>query len=227
MRTPPLSDTGIYEQIVEAILAHRLPPGMRLTEEKLGQAFGVSRTRIRQVLVRLASERLVTLIPNRGASVASPTMTEAREVFDARRLVEVPLLDAYMQRARSEDHSALASLIDQERAAHAAGERRSAIRLSGQFHLEMAGRAGNATLEKILRELVSRTSLILMAFSPQGAYGCGCTEHHSLLTAMTSGDGATARRLMRRHLSHIENVLDFTPASEMESDFGVLLGLHA
>ena len=62
------TENEIYEPMVAAILDHRLPPGMKLIEDRLATAFGVSRTRIRPVLVRLANEEVVTLKPNRGAT---------------------------------------------------------------------------------------------------------------------------------------------------------------
>lgn len=75
--TSQLSDNDMYERMVSAILDHRLPPGTKLVEDKLAAAFGVSRTRVRPVLVRLANEQVVTLTPNRGASIAQPTPQEA------------------------------------------------------------------------------------------------------------------------------------------------------
>ena len=83
-----LTENEIYERMVATILDHRLPPGTKLIEEKLASAFGVSRTRVRPVLVRLANEQVVTLTPNRGAMVAQPTEAEAREVFEVRRLIK-------------------------------------------------------------------------------------------------------------------------------------------
>ena len=68
-----LTENEIYERMVETILNHRLPPGTKLIEDRLATAFGVSRTRIRPVLVRLANEQIVTLTMNRGATVAQPT----------------------------------------------------------------------------------------------------------------------------------------------------------
>ncbi|MFN2331682.1 MAG: GntR family transcriptional regulator, partial [Halomonas sp.] len=67
----------IAERITDAVMEHRLPPGIKLVEEKLASAFGVSRTKIRQALTLLAQEGLVTLHPNRGAFVKRPTAAEA------------------------------------------------------------------------------------------------------------------------------------------------------
>src|ERR1700712_3347789 len=82
------SDLAIYQRIAAAIFEQRLPPGTKLTEDKLGGIFGVSRTIVRNALLRLAHERIVEVRPNRSAVVASPTREEAQHVFEARRIVE-------------------------------------------------------------------------------------------------------------------------------------------
>ncbi|EPN68539.1 GntR family transcriptional regulator, partial [Pseudomonas syringae pv. actinidiae ICMP 19101] len=77
-------DDIVYEHIFDAILEQRLAPGTKLSEEALGEIFGVSRTIIRRALSRLGHEGVVLLRPNRGAVVASPSVEEARQVFFAR-----------------------------------------------------------------------------------------------------------------------------------------------
>jgi len=74
----------IYARLQKAVQEHRLTPGTRLVEERLGEFAGVSRTKIREVLSRLAHEGLVTLVPNRGAFIASPSVAQARDVFVTR-----------------------------------------------------------------------------------------------------------------------------------------------
>src|SRR5215216_1345657 len=130
-----LSDNDMYERMVSAILDHRLPPGTKLVEDKLAAAFGVSRTRVRPVLVRLANEQVVTLIPNRGATIAQPSEQEAREVFEARLLIEPRLVELFIAKAGKADIKRLQTCIEDEEAARVAGDMRRAIRLSGDFHL--------------------------------------------------------------------------------------------
>jgi DNA-binding GntR family transcriptional regulator len=220
---PALSDSDIYERIVSAILDHRLQPGTKLVEDKLGTAFGVSRTRIRPVLVRLANEHIVTMTPNRGACVAQPTEEEAREVFEARRLVEPPLLARFMAVATPADITALTQFIVEEELARARGDLRSAIRMSGDFHLAIAKRSGQQTLGRILRDLVSRTSLILMTWGPVELPGsraavCGCQEHRLVLDAIRLRDVAAATRLMHEHLTHLEAQVQFGSPSAAAPD---------
>ena len=227
------SDSEIYERVLSAILDHRLAPGTKLIEDRLATAFGVSRTRIRPVLVRLANEQVVTLTPNRGAAIAQPTVQEAREVFEVRRLIEPPLVERYVGAATAADLEALSRCIADEEAARLAGDLRRAIRLSGEFHLLIAQTAGQQTLGRILRELVSRTSLILMTYSAgsgqtrQDTSACGCREHRALVDAIRLRDARAAGRLMTEHLTRLEAQLAFTRPASGAPDLVRLFGRAA
>lgn len=226
----PLTENEIYERMVETILDHRLPPGTKLIEDRLASAFGVSRTRIRPVLVRLANEQIVTLTPNRGATVAQPTEKEAREVFEVRRMIEPTLIACFIDQATKADIAVLSDCIAAEEAARKSGDMRRAIRLSGDFHLHIANAANHQTLGRILRELVSRTSLILMTYSVNhlqartDATSCGCMEHRALLDAIRLRDAEEAARLMREHLAQLEAQLQFDAGEEAVPDLMQLFG---
>jgi len=223
---PVLSENAIYERLVATILDHRLPPGTKLIEDRLASAFKVSRTRIRPVLVRLANEHIVVLTPNRGATVAQPTQAQAREVFQVRRLIEPTLLACFIENAGAQDMALLAQCIEDEEAARASGDPRRAIRLSGDFHLHIAATAGHETLGRILREMVSRTSLILMTYgvavTQARAQACGCREHRALLDAIRLRDPVAAGDLMRAHLEQLEAQLQFDVAPDDTVDLAAL-----
>ena len=78
----------IIEQLSEAVNEHRLKPGAKLREDEVSEVFGVSRTIVRQALRAMAFDGLLTIEKNRGAFVSKPTLKEAREVFQARALLE-------------------------------------------------------------------------------------------------------------------------------------------
>jgi DNA-binding GntR family transcriptional regulator len=227
-----LTENDIYERMVATILDHRLQPGTKLVEDRLASAFGVSRTRIRPVLVRLANEQIVRLTPHRGATVVQPTEAEAREVFQVRQLIEPTLVACFIERAQAQDLLVMARCIADEEAARRAGQWRSAIRLAGDFHLHLARVAQHQTLGRMLRELVSRTSLVLMRFGPgpgsgaaqQAVSACGCQEHRALLAALRLRDAAAASRLMREHLQQLEASLRFGAPPEAEPDLMALFG---
>lgn len=82
----------IYEHLLASIVDQRLAPGTKLNEMTLCEIFDVGRRHVAQVLTRLAHDRLVSLLPNRGAFVAAPAVEEARAIFEARRLVECEIV---------------------------------------------------------------------------------------------------------------------------------------
>jgi DNA-binding GntR family transcriptional regulator len=228
------SDAAIHARLFDAMLDQRLAPGVRLREDELGQVFGVSRTRIRQVLIRLASQQLVTLVPNAGARVAEPTPHEAHEVFEARRLIEPTLVAAFIDHATAAHLRALRRWIDDEESARAEGRRHDAIHMAGSFHLHIAQHAGNATLERMLRELVPRTSLVLMRYGPAQirdpadeaqAGACGCHEHRTVLAAVQLRDTRAAGQAMQRHLSRLEAQLRFEATPQRAPALAAVLGL--
>jgi DNA-binding GntR family transcriptional regulator len=199
----------IFERILRAILEHRLPPGTKLGEERLATIFGVSRTQIRMVLARLTHDRIVTPVANRGAFVSSPTVADAREVFDARRLIEPALVSRLAGQASAEQVAKLRRHVAQEEAARHAQDRRAMVRLTGEFHLMIADMAGNSVLARTLLELESLTSLILILYDSPQAAACPPGEHLELIDAIEAGDGERAARRMRAHLNHVEAALDY------------------
>src|SRR5262245_63015782 len=78
----------VYGALKDAILSHRLAPGTKMPEDELASIYSVSRSVVRSALQALAHDRLARLEPNRGAFVAQPSKKEAREIFEARALIE-------------------------------------------------------------------------------------------------------------------------------------------
>ena len=191
------SDGQIYDHLLTAIVEHDLAPGTKLPEDTLAETFGVSRTRIRRVLHQLAHEGVVQLERHRGASVARPSVKEARDVFAVRRILEVGMMRLLAGSSLSAREIArLRRDVAEERDAYGRHDRRRAITLSGQFHLELARLTGNAALHGIMRELVSRTSLIIAVHAPARGPICLCDEHEALIEAVRRGDAAEAARAM-------------------------------
>ena len=199
---------GIYERILAAILERRLRPGTRLPEEKLARIFSVSRTKIRETLARLAHEGTVTLMANRGALVSSPPVKQAREVFEARRVIEPALVQGL---ATGSDRAVLERLrahVTAEAKARQANDRQRIIRLSGEFHMLIAEMADNGFLARTMRELTSLTCLIIALYDSPTVPACPCDEHGDITDAIAAGDPAGAARKMFEHLEHVENALD-------------------
>jgi len=191
-----------YERIWSAIMDHSLPPETRLVEQRLCEIFGLGRTRLRQVLQRLAHERVVTLMPNRGAMVAKPSVREAREVFAARRVIEAGIVQIFLDSATKTDIKRIRDHVEREHAAWKTADRRATLKLSGEFHLLVAEIAGNRILLDLLRDLVSRSSLIIAVYQTPSAPSCPPDEHQELVAALERRL-PRAVTLMLEHLDHV------------------------
>ncbi len=201
-------DDIVYAHIFDAILEQRLAPGTKLSEEALGEIFGVSRTIIRRALSRLGHEGVVLLRPNRGAVVASPSVDEARQIFYARRMVERAITELAVQHASSEQLAELRQMVSDERDSFARGDRGAGIRLSGEFHLKLAEAARNAPLVSFQRSLVSQTSLIIAQYESGNRSHCSYDEHNALIDAIEARDADLAVTLMMHHMDHIDSKLN-------------------
>lgn len=201
-------DEVVYAHIFEAILEQRLAPGTKLSEEALGEIFGVSRTIIRRALSRLAHEGVVSLRPNRGAVVASPDADEARQIFYARRMIERAITELACAKATSAQIAGLRAMVQEERECFARGDRAKGIRLSGEFHLKLAEAAGNQTLVGFLRSLVSQTSLIIALYESSSRSHCSDDEHDQVIDAIESRDVERAVDLMMRHMDSVDDKLN-------------------
>lgn len=224
----PASREDIHGRIYKAIVEHRLQPGTKLTEERIAELFSVSRTQVRGVLQRLAVEQLVTLVPNRGAFVATPSAAQAHDVLDVRRTLEPGVVARLIERiASGEARDAvkqLRTLVKREQQAHASGDRRAAVRLSGEFHVLLAELSGSSIYHRMMRELTPLTCLAILTFEAPTAAACPNDEHTRLIDAIEAGKAAQAAALMSEHLHHIEKALDLSRRDEeAEVDLEVLL----
>jgi len=214
----------IAERITNAVMEHRLPPGIKLAEERLASAFGVSRTKIRQALTVLSREGLVKLHPNRGAFVSSPTVQEALDLFATRRLIEPEIVRTVIARASKTDVKRLRAHLAAEQDARERGDRRAIIKLSGAFHMLLAEVAGNSFIEKLMAELCPLTCLIISLYDAPQTPACPEDEHVHIVDAIERKDGEEAVRLMLRHLDHVRNELRLGEAEKQDIDWDQMFG---
>lgn len=191
-----------------AIHEHRLAPGTKLGEDELGEIYGVSRTLVRAALQALSHIQLVEIRRNRGAFVAQPSPREAREVFEARALIEPRTARSAAGRAQAEDVALLKRHIDDEHAAMAANDRGRALYLSGRFHIDIARIADHHTIAGFIQTLVARSSLIIALYWRRESALCESRAHEELLQAIADRDGDLAEDLMQRHLVDLHSALD-------------------
>ncbi len=207
-------DAAIYGKVFDALLEQKLAPGTRLSEDKLGQVFGVSRTIIRKVLQRLEHEGVVEIHRNRGAIVANTSYEQAKQTFEARRTVELAVVQQACKHIQPKHIEQLRLITIEEQQARSEGDQGRALRLSGEWHLLLAEFCGNEFLARFSRSLVSRCSLIIAQYEVDTHKLCPQDEHTDILNAIIKKDEKAATRLMHAHIQHIESKIDIRDNKE-------------
>lgn len=184
------------------IVSGDLPPGAPLREEGLAQELGVSRSRLREALAQLEFLGLVDRTPNRGAFVHRLTLSEAREVFEARGALEGMCAGLAAQRA---DPASWQDLLDQFNTTTAAlveaGDLEGYLAQLEVVRRRVIAAAGNRTIRSLLRPLLDRSAVpmrrVVLATNRASE---GLLQNLAVLEALRAGDAATAERLKRAQL---------------------------
>jgi DNA-binding GntR family transcriptional regulator len=210
-----------------AIIEQALPPGTKLPEDELGARFGMSRTLVRGALAQLQSEGLVDAPPRRTATTAKPTLEEAREVFEVRRLLERDVVRLVIERWKPEFGAELEGHVRQEEAASKAGDARVSGRLAGEFHVRLADLSGNRLLRRYLGEVVSRCSLILALYGRSHSADCSVKEHREIVAALRGRNADAAIAVMEHHLGLVEHRALSDQGRDATFDLGAVLARYA
>ena len=198
----------ISNRIMEAVMAQKLAPGSRLGEQQLAMLFDCSRTIVREALTRLSTRGIVTVSARRGWYVVEPSEHEAREAFEARRVIELGLL--HQLKAKALDKAALRQLkqhLLREKAALAGADVGLRTYLLGDFHVCLAECLGNALLADTLRDFTARTTLIAMLYQSSHDAAQSCEDHVRIVEALEAGDIARAELLMAEHIGTVQAAL--------------------
>ena len=217
-------ESFIVERIYKAVMEQRLAPNTKLNEARLCETFNVGRMRVRRALLLLSSQGIIKLHSNRGAYIACPNKSEASDVFSARMLIEPPLVRQLAQKSGDVDLTILTEHIALENIAREKKERTEIIRLSGEFHTKLAQATGNKFIFRMMRELVTRTSLIVGLFGSSENASCPDDEHSNILKAIQSQNPKLAEELLISHLNHIQSGLDMETRQEPQDDLATILG---
>lgn len=206
VKQPPAADR-VYAHVKQGVLERRYEGGTLLTEGELAEAVGVSRTPVREALLRLEVEGLIKLYPKKGALVLPVSAQEIADVVETRQLVEehaarkaVPAPSALIAR--------LEELLALQKAQAAAGDLAAAAITDRTFHAEIVRSGGNEILARLydqLRDRQLRMGVAVMHAHPDRITKT-LVEHEQILDALRSGDAETAVALVHRHVSWFSNL---------------------
>ncbi len=149
------------DRVRAAILDLRLRPGQRLIERELVENLGVSRATIREVIRQLATEGLVTVVPQRGAEVTSLSVSDAADIYEMRAALEALAVRRFVQRAADRDVRALRRAVDAiARAAQDDGGAQDQLAAKDRFYEVLMAGSASGPLQQTLAGLQARVRLL-------------------------------------------------------------------
>ncbi|GGM08282.1 GntR family transcriptional regulator [Deinococcus aerophilus] len=196
---PVLVRDGVYEHLRRAVLDGEIAPGERIGEAELGESLGVSRTPIREAIMRLTQDGLLVASANRGVRVRTVTAQEARDTYVVREELDGLAAAVAATAHTRDDAGALRAALKQVNAAPA-GDYREQTRLDLGFHRTITLAAHNATLTDLARDLEQRVALIKHQTRTYNAHPETAAQHAALLKAILDRDAGAAREAARQHV---------------------------
>lgn len=197
----PLRDQ-VLDVVRQGILDFRLRPGQRLIERELMEQLGVSRATVREVIARLASEGLVTNIPQRGAIVSVLTEEEAADIYEMRVSLEGLAARRFIERATRQKVAELRAAFEgYVAAAPSDGDNLDRLRAKDAFYKTLFEGAASEPLTQMLTMLQSRVRLLRWtSLSVPGRAEETVKEMRAIVEAIEVKDAQAAAEACARHV---------------------------
>jgi DNA-binding GntR family transcriptional regulator len=204
VKQPPAADR-VYMHIKQGVLDRHYEGGTLLTEGELAEAVGVSRTPVREALLKLEVEGLIKLYPKKGALVLAVSAQEIADVVETRLLVEeFAVRKALPAPARLIER--LEELLAEQQQRAGAGDLAAVAVTDRCFHAEIVKNAGNEILSRLydqMRDRQLRMGVAVMQSQPD-RIAKNITEHAEILQKIRAGDAEGAAACVRAHLSWVK-----------------------
>jgi DNA-binding GntR family transcriptional regulator len=198
---PKTVSEQIADQLRSEILAGLIPPGTRLFQDVEAERLQVSRTPLREAFRQLEAERLVQIIPNRGAIVTQLTADEVREIFLIRGQLEPLAAAVAAERATPEDVRAIGKLLEELEYARTSRRNRSLLELNKSFHFMVYEASGMSRLVNIISSLWGPIEAMRATYVSEPVTARhGANEHARLYEAIRDGDQSAAAEVTKQHI---------------------------
>lgn len=206
-RTKSLKEKA-YDILKELILTGRLEQGRLHNEKRLAEVLGVSRTPVREALLELSREGMVSFVPSKGVKVRKITVTQVQEVFELRRIIEGYIIKTIAKGLTPADLSKIEKIISKQERLASRDEEVAFIETDKEFHLFMASKMGSQQIQTILQNLRDQIHLMgIRAIKDQSRSLQVLKEHHRIFAALKKRDAKKAHDELMRHLDNTEKIL--------------------
>jgi DNA-binding GntR family transcriptional regulator len=208
--------TLVYRALRAEIIAMHIAPGRPINEKSVALAHGVSRTPVREALLRLAAERLVEIFPQSGTFVTRIPVAALPEAIMVRKALEDLTVRRAAEKADAEKIAALRGFVDRAHKLEKLGDHDGFHAADDGFHSAIAEAAGHPGIWQVVEQVKVQVDRYRRLTLPvPGRMGRVVAEHSAVVEAIASGNADAASAAMAAHLdglsASIRDVRDLNP----------------
>lgn len=198
----------VYETIRDAIISGKFSPGTKLTVDDLSKELNVSRTPVKEALVRLEREGLVENIPRRGMYVAKISIEDALEIYELREVLEGFAVRKASENIDKESLKLLKEILSKGEKYIRNGNFKDYSNIDEQFHKILWNLSGNKRLFRILENIRSIIRLLMTSsVNIPGRASASLLEHRKILSAIEKNNPELAESYMKEHIKNVKEIV--------------------
>jgi DNA-binding GntR family transcriptional regulator len=197
----------IVETIRNAIVNGQLAPGARIAEPELADKFGISRTPIREAFRQLESEGFITVVPRKGAIVASLSPRDIADFYDLKMVLEGYAARCAATTLTESDLTKMETVNRQIEAAAEKKDLRRLLDLHNEFHDIFLRSCGNEKLHTLVQNLVMQFRRFRLILAMPGKIEGSIRQHWEIIDAFRKRDPELAEDLVRKNALYGKKIL--------------------
>ncbi len=197
----------IVETVRSAIVNGQIPAGTRVAEPELADRFGISRTPIREAFRQLESEGFITVIPRKGAVVASLSAKDISDFYDLKTVLEGYAARCAARTLTEKDIAKMESVNRQMETAATKNDLRRVLHLHNEFHDIFLKSCGNEKLHAIVQNLVRQFQRFRLILTIRGRMDGSIKQHWEIIEAFQKRDARLAESLVMKNAQYGKKVL--------------------
>ncbi|PSK95883.1 DNA-binding GntR family transcriptional regulator [Murinocardiopsis flavida] len=198
---------AVYERLREEIFTGELAPGARLSVPALAVRLEVSRSPVRDAVLRLVQDRLASEEPRRGAVVARVGARELAAIYDVREVLEGLAARLAVENSGRRLVVALHDALAEHERAVRAGDVAAITAADMRFHALVRQASGNTEVVRLLDDVQTQVRLAMRTTQVTAGPRQSVDDHRAILTAIESGDPAAAELAARAHIHRLRSAL--------------------
>lgn len=207
----------IFVRIRNSIVSMELQPGQRIAENPLADQFGVSRTPVREALIKLSNIGFVEVLPQRGTYVTKLSSHKILEARFIREALEVAVVCALAEKCDAVMIAKLDAMIAEQKAVAATGDTLAFQQLDDDFHQMLANFVDYERVAHLIEAEKAHLDRVRnLSLQAAGQFDLVIAQHQAIIEGIKSGDAKRAKEAMYAHLRDVYTIMNEIPKQHPE-----------